>query len=69
MSALQFTAAEKAVLESIKKAAIIRHEKERKAAARRGRKDFPALPFECSWAFEEKFRRYSHGRISTQKST
>lgn len=44
-------------LESIRKEARKRHEKARRAARKRGRKDFPDLPFECSWAFEEEFRR------------
>lgn len=48
---------EKAELEVIRDAARVRHEKARKAAAIRGRTDFPLLPFECSWAFEEAFRR------------
>lgn len=48
-------------LEEVKRLAKIRHEKERKAARRRGRKDFPMLPYECSWAFEEEFKR-KHGR-------
>jgi hypothetical protein len=54
---LQFTPAQQAQLDAIKQAARVRHEKARKAAAKRGRKDFPLLPFECSWAFEEQFRR------------
>ena len=41
-------------LERIRKMAKIRHEKERKKSKR---KDFPLLPYECSWAFEEEFRR------------
>jgi len=48
-------------LEEVKRLAKIRHEKERKAARRRGRKDFPMFPYECSWAFEEEFKR-KHGR-------
>lgn len=54
---LRFTADEQRRLDAIKSAAKIRHEKARKAAAKKGRKDFPDLPFECSWAFEEQFRR------------
>lgn len=48
---------EKTALENVKIRAKIRHEKARKAAAKRGRKDFPMLPYECSWAFEQEFHR------------
>ncbi len=44
-------------LAAIRHEAKIRHEMERKAAKRRGRADFPPLPYECSWAYEEEFRR------------
>jgi hypothetical protein len=44
-------------LDEIKRLAKIRHEKARLAARRRGRKDFPMLPYECSWAYEEEYRR------------
>lgn len=44
-------------LEEIRQAARILHEKERKAARGRGRKDFPASPYECSWAYEQEFFR------------
>lgn len=44
-------------LEEVKRLAKIRHERERRAARRRGRKDFPMLPYECSWAYEEEYRR------------
>lgn len=44
-------------LKLIQDAAKLRHKKARKAASNRGRKDFPLLPYECSWAFEEEFRR------------
>jgi hypothetical protein len=43
-------------LTEIENASRIRHEKARKAARAKGR-DFPSIPFECSWAFEEQFRR------------
>ena len=46
-----------ATIDTIKTFAKARHERARKAAAARGRKDFPSLPIECSWAFEERFRR------------
>ncbi len=44
-------------LSEIKKEAKVRHEKARKAAAARGRKDFPLLPYECSWAYEQQYDR------------
>ena len=46
-----------AELREIQTAAKVRHEKARKAAKRRGRLDFPDLPYECSWAYEEAFRQ------------
>lgn len=55
--ALRFSPEEWAQLAAIKAAAVRRHERARTAAARRGRRDFPDLPYECSWAFEEEFRR------------
>ncbi len=54
---LQLTTIERAELDEIRRKAKIRHEKNRKAAARQGRKDFPDLPYECSWAYEEEFRK------------
>jgi len=54
---LKFTPEEQAKLEAIRVKARARHERERKAAAKRGRKDYPMLPYECSWAYEEQFRR------------
>ena len=54
---LRLTPAEQTELDRIRAAARVRHEKARKAAAKAGRKDFPMLPFECSWAYEEQFRR------------
>ena len=54
---LRLTADQKSQLGKIQDAAKIRHEKARKAARKRGRTDFPLLPVECSWAFEEKFRK------------
>lgn len=44
-------------LEKVRAAAKVRHEKARKAARKRGRLDFPLLPYECSWAFEQEFER------------
>jgi hypothetical protein len=44
-----------AELNRIKKDARAAHERARKAAKQRGRLDFPDLPFECSWAYEEEF--------------
>jgi hypothetical protein len=43
-------------LEAIRTVARARHDKRRKTALKAGR-SFPELPFECSWAFEEQFRR------------
>jgi len=37
-------------------AAKVRHEKKRKSEKARGREDFPLLPYECSWAYEQAFR-------------
>lgn len=54
---LRLTPAEEQELQGIRTKAKVRHEKARKAAKKRGRKDFPDLPFECSWAYEEQFRR------------
>jgi hypothetical protein len=58
---LKLTPDEQAQLDAIKQEAKIRHEKERKAAKRQGRVDFPALPYECSWAYEEEFRKRVRG--------
>ena len=44
-------------LERIKDIARQDHERKRRAAKARGRVDFPLLPYECSWAFEEEFKR------------
>jgi len=46
---------EAAELQRIREAAKVLHEKARRAAAQRGRHDFPALPYECSWAYEQEF--------------
>lgn len=51
------TAEQEEELRQIRVEAKRRHEKARKAALRRGREDFPLLPFECSWAYELKFIR------------
>jgi hypothetical protein len=58
---LRLTPAEQAQLDAIQADAKIRHEKARKAAKRRGRTDFPDLPYECSWAYEEEFRNRVRG--------
>ena len=42
-------------LEQIKKKARSRHERERRNAKKRGRVDYPLLPYECSWAYEIAF--------------
>lgn len=44
-------------LEKIRRVARERHKRARKAARRKGRKDFPILPVECTWAYEEQLRR------------
>ena len=51
------TTEEQIKLEEIRKEARIRHHKAKNAAYARGRKDFPLLPFECSWAYEQEFMR------------
>lgn len=58
---LRLTPNEEAELERRRKVARERHEKARRAALKRGRRDFPSLPFECSWAYEEQFRREIRG--------
>jgi hypothetical protein len=59
---LRLTAAEQAELSEIQRTAQIEFDKRRKAAAKRGRKDYPAFPFECSWAYETQFlRQKRHG--------
>ena len=61
---LRLTEEEKSALQKIIAEAKVRHEKKRQALARRGRGSFPDLPFECSWAFEEEYRktcRAKHG--------
>ena len=47
---------EQAEWDRIIKESGARHERARKAAAARGRHDFPGFPFEHSWAFGEQFR-------------
>jgi hypothetical protein len=54
---LKLTADEEMRLAAIRIAARDAHDLARRQAARRGRKDFPAAPYECSWAYEEQFRR------------
>ena len=54
---LKLTSAEQKKLDEIRVKAKYRHEKNRKLAKLRGQKDFPMLPYECSWAYEEEFRR------------
>jgi hypothetical protein len=54
---LRLTAEQQAELDKIQAAAKVRHAKARLAAKAKGRNDYPALPFECSWVFEMKFRR------------
>ena len=54
---LRLTKTEMDLLDTIKAKARIRHEKERRSARQRGRMEYPLLPWECSWAYEEEFRR------------
>jgi len=54
---LRLTAGETQQLDEIRRNARIRHEKDRKAAAKRGRLDYPDFPYECSWAFETQWLR------------
>ena len=56
-AALKLTPEQESNLETIRVSARIRHEKARKAWKAKGRINFPLLPFECSWAYEEHFRR------------
>lgn len=56
---LKLTPTEQQALQLTRHYAKLRHERARKAALQRGRRDFPDLPFECSWAYEEEFRRQS----------
>lgn len=53
----EVTPNEAAKLQRIREAAKVLHEKARLAAVRRGRHDFPMLPYECSWAYEQEFLR------------
>ena len=59
---LRFTAAEVEELRRIQKNAKRRHEVTRLAAEASGRHDFPLLPRECSWSYEEEFRRKVRAR-------
>lgn len=54
---LRLTPDEQQQLTAWQDAARKRHERARKAAAKRGRKDFPLLPWECTWHGEEVFRK------------
>ena len=60
---LRFTPDEEQALEAVRVVARTRHARAKAAARARGRLDFPLLPFECSWAYEEQFRR----EVRTQK--
>lgn len=54
---LKLTPDEEQALETVRVAARTRHKRAKAAAKARGRLDFPCLPFECSWAYAEQFRR------------
>lgn len=58
-SNLTLTPTEQQALQLIRHYAKLRHERTRKAALQRGRRDFPDFPFECSWAYEQEFGRQS----------
>lgn len=59
---MRLTPDEEEAIQTIRTAAKVRHEAARKAAAKRGRRDFPLLPYECSWAFENEFlSKYRNG--------
>lgn len=49
-------------LDTIRSKAKIKHEKARRAAKQRGRKDYPLLPYECSWAYEMEFFRTARNK-------
>lgn len=66
---LKFTPEEQAKLDAIRVKARARHEREREVAAKRGRKDYPLLPYECSWAYEEHFRREVRNSAPETKRT
>lgn len=53
---LRLSPENEAKLEKIRQKARELHEAKRKAREKRGL-PFPLLPYECSWAFEEEFRR------------
>lgn len=53
----RLTPSEEQALETVRVAARARHSRAKAAAKKRGRLDFPLFPFECSWAYEEQFRR------------
>jgi len=54
---LRLTAAAAQQLAAIRQDAQARFEKFVKRERFKGRADFPAQPYEFSWAFEEQFRR------------
>ena len=53
---LRLTPNQEAELKEIRRKAKERHEKARRKAKKQGR-SFPDMPFECSRAYEEEFRR------------
>jgi hypothetical protein len=56
-ASLRLTPDEEAQLAEVRRQADIRFDKFKKAERFKGRVDFPPLPYERSWAFEEEFRR------------
>lgn len=63
---LKLTVPEEEQLEAIRIEARVRHEKARLAAKKKKLYDFPLLPYECSWAFEEAFRKRTR-RLSRER--
>jgi len=61
---LRLTAAEVQQLAVIRQAALVRFQKFVKRERLKGRVDFPAQPYEFSWAFEEEFRRQSRRAVT-----
>lgn len=65
---LRLTESQSDELNRIREAAKRRHARDRKAASKRGRKYFPDLPYECSWAYEQEFMQRVQARDSVQSN-
>lgn len=57
---MRLTAEEQAELDALKAKARAVHLRAYKRAKKKGR-DYPLLPYECSWAFEMEFLRRKRG--------